>query len=1041
MLAITTLEDRFEQVLAEFLQAEERGERPDPSELLRANPDLETSLRDYLRDRDRFNRLAPTARFRTALRAEPLPVNHFGSYRALEQLGEGGRGIVYRVNDPELNRPLAVKVLRPELREEPDAARRFLEEAQVMGQLQHPGIVPVHAVGQLADGRPYFAMKLVEGRTLAQLLALRPAPAHELPRFLVLFQQVCQAVAYAHSRGVIHRDLKPANIMVGAFAEVQVMDWGLAKVLASRERQRPEWASRERAEAPTIRTVRTEAVGQSSEDGLVVGTFAYMAPEQARGRIDELDCRADVFGLGAILHEVLTGEPLYTGAAAWELRLKAAAGDLSEAFARLDRCGADAGLVALARDCLAPARERRPRDAGVVAERLEGYLAEVQERLRRAEVQKAAAEARAAEARATVRAERRARRLTVGLAVAMLAVVVSLTVLGFWLHRQQAEEARQAEALRREVGALLTQAVRLRKGAHFLDSRELLEQARQRLGHEGPADLCEQVARALADTELTRRLDAARQRALTLVGGRPDYAVADREYIAAFKEARLGQEGEKPEAVAAQVRASAVRTELIAALEDWASVARDEPRRAWLLEVARGADPNPERDRLRQPELWRDGAVLARVASETRGAELSPQLVVALTRVLFRSGHDPLPLLRRAQARHPDDYWLNCGLAVVLHQSRQLDEAIGYYRAALALRRDPAEYASLGLTLYDRGTLDEAIATCTEALRIAPNYVPAHVNLGIALCGKDRVDEGMRHFEEALRLDPEAARAHFNLGVALDSQGRLDEAIHHYKEALRLEPNSADTHINLGNVLQTKAMREVASGHTHTRLGNVLETKGLLEEAIGEYHNALAINPQFATAYTNLGAALMKKGQMEEAISHFYTALFLDPRDALALNNLGKVLFERGGVNEAVTRFEEALRIEPRNALFHYNLGLALKTRGHLDAAIDQYRTAIEINPKYTSAHINLGNALCAKNQLAEAIEHYNAAIQIEPTNAGAYGALGAALLIGGRFAAAREATQRSLDRMPAGHPMRRTALQQLRECEEALRKQKREGK
>jgi serine/threonine-protein kinase len=170
--------DHFEEVLAAFLQAEEAGRSPDLSHVIRAHPELETPLREYFHNRDSFDRLAPglgpTARPPGASPQPEQPVSHFGAYAVLGELGRGGRGVVYRVSDPELNRPLAVKVLRPELRGEADAASRFLEEAQVMGQLQHPGIVPVHAVGHVPDGRPYFVMKLVQGRTLAELLAERP---------------------------------------------------------------------------------------------------------------------------------------------------------------------------------------------------------------------------------------------------------------------------------------------------------------------------------------------------------------------------------------------------------------------------------------------------------------------------------------------------------------------------------------------------------------------------------------------------------------------------------------------------------------------------------------------------------------------------------------------------------------------------------------------------------------------------------------------------------------------------------------------------
>src|SRR5262249_2630896 len=153
--------------------------------------------------------------------------------------------------------------------------------------LQHPGVVPVHELGE-HEGRPYLAMKLVRGQTLARLLAARSSPAQDQARFLGVFEQVCQTVAYAHSQGVIHRDLKPANVMVGAFGEVQVMDWGLAKVLDTPEPDAPA-----RADDPLL---ARRAPEEGTQAGAVVGTRAYMPPEQARGESDRLDRRGDVFG-------------------------------------------------------------------------------------------------------------------------------------------------------------------------------------------------------------------------------------------------------------------------------------------------------------------------------------------------------------------------------------------------------------------------------------------------------------------------------------------------------------------------------------------------------------------------------------------------------------------------------------------------------------------------------------------------------------------------------------------------------------------------
>ena len=154
-----------------------------------------------------------------------------GRYQLLGEIARGGMGSVLRGRDPDLGRDLALKVLLDQHRDQSDLVNRFLEEAQICGQLQHPGVVPVYDLGTLADHRPFFAMKLVKGQTLAALLAARSSPADDLPRFLSIFEAICQTMAYAHARGVIHRDLKPSNVMVGSFGEVQVMDWGLAKVL------------------------------------------------------------------------------------------------------------------------------------------------------------------------------------------------------------------------------------------------------------------------------------------------------------------------------------------------------------------------------------------------------------------------------------------------------------------------------------------------------------------------------------------------------------------------------------------------------------------------------------------------------------------------------------------------------------------------------------------------------------------------------------------------------------------------------------------
>jgi len=206
-------------------------------------------------------------------------------YELLEELGRGGMGTVYRAVDKRLAREVALKVVEESA--EPETAARLLHEAVVIARLEHPGIVPVHDRGRLRDGRLFYAMKLVQGRRLDELLASGLA----LTEALAVFERLAQAVAFAHAHGVVHRDLKPENVMVGSFGEVLVMDWGIAKVLSDSD--------------PPAGARATGADGPGTAHGTVLGTPGYMAPEQERGETSSVDARTDVWALGAILRGLL----------------------------------------------------------------------------------------------------------------------------------------------------------------------------------------------------------------------------------------------------------------------------------------------------------------------------------------------------------------------------------------------------------------------------------------------------------------------------------------------------------------------------------------------------------------------------------------------------------------------------------------------------------------------------------------------------------------------------------------------------------------
>jgi WD40 repeat protein len=367
------------------------------------------------------------------LQGVAVPPVSAGRFQVGHELARGGMGVIYCARDHSLGRDVAVKILHERYQVDSLVGQRFLDEARITAQLQHPAIPPVFEVGRLDDGRPYLAMKLIKGRTLENLLKERPEPASDRGRFLAAFQQVCQAVGYAHNKHILHRDLKPANVMVGAFGEVQVMDWGLAKLMP------PGGAGHESATAIETSGGTVIEISRPCDSGTLagsmLGTPAFMAPEQAGGELDRLDKRTDVFGLGAILCVILTGEPPYTGKSGEDLRLMAIRGKLAEAEARLEQCGADRKLVELCRACLSAEREDRPRDAGAVAAAVAGYLAGVEERARQAEVDRAAAEVRSAE-------QRKRRRVQLTLAATILLALVGGMVATAW----QALRATQAES-------------------------------------------------------------------------------------------------------------------------------------------------------------------------------------------------------------------------------------------------------------------------------------------------------------------------------------------------------------------------------------------------------------------------------------------------------------------------------------------------------------------------------------------------------------------------------------------------------------------
>ncbi len=300
---------------------------------------------------------------------------------------EGGMGTILLAEDETLGRTVVLKVLHDKHKKNRELSDRFRREVSITAQLQHPGIPPVYGAGTLSDLRPFFSMRLVQGQTLAQILSESVDHHKDRPRFLTVFEQVCQTVAFAHARGAIHRDLKPENIVVGDYGSVYVMDWGIARFLrragdsgAGVDIAQPFSLGSQETIVLTGRTGDSAAGDEESSitiPGDLLGTPQYMSPEQARGDSDQ-DERTDVFSLGVILFEILTGRPLrpVTTVQRESLEQFAATHHLTT-WTRLDAARADAPMVSLVQRCLELDRDRRPRDASEVAAEVTSYLLHV----------------------------------------------------------------------------------------------------------------------------------------------------------------------------------------------------------------------------------------------------------------------------------------------------------------------------------------------------------------------------------------------------------------------------------------------------------------------------------------------------------------------------------------------------------------------------------------------------------------------------------------------------------------------------------------
>lgn len=895
-----------------------------------------------------------------------------GRYRIIRPHDKGGIGTVSVAFDQELQREVALKELQPRFADDIAVRLRFLAEAEITGRLEHPGVVPVYGLGANHDGRPYYTMRFIKGESFKEAIKRfhrkrgpnEPASTPlELRALLDRFIDVCNAVAYAHSRGVLHRDLKPANVMLGRYGETLVVDWGLARVI-----DRP--AEAQSDEEPTLRPA-TMSGSSNTQMGSAIGTPGFMSPEQAAGKLERLGPTSDVYSLGAILYVILTGQVAIKGDSQQEVVALAALGEFvppSELHRDVPR-----GLEAICLKAMSREPEGRYASAGALADDIHRWLADEPVSCYREPWWR--------------RGGRliRKHRAVSGTVAGVLAA--SLIALSGWFayesYRVARVEGQSRAAFSRGVALLVANdpeaAVR-----ELSTAKSLAQSEPRRLG-------------ALAD-QIRQQLDNAQQRADTIV--------EQRQARDAFADFRV-----RFDEHLARARIGAIYADLPAGQADCEAAAKLYEESRWTNPTERAKLP-PEVVSKFVNDLTELAVLRARVEVDlandvTRPAALRKGIEwlnhaeskEKLSRGLLQfrqqyytalglnaDAQRDTALIEQTPPESALDYFL---MAEHARSHQQLGEAVNHYESALA--RDPDHFWShsmLAMCFLESRQPQRAVAEYTQAIRLAPTMAWSYVSRALAFADAGQWEASFADLDKADELAPAFYGVANNRGVVLltranltphDAQHRLtwcDEAIVQFSRAKELQPTFAGAMTNLGNAHRTKAA-------ILRSLGNEELAKHEIELALAEYTTATKQAPNDLQALLNRGLTRARWGDLDGAEQDLKRVLETQPQSTAARLGLGIVYEGRGraalgqgDLEKAETDNRRALEeytlaISTPQESFHAYLGrgivhseivqLAVRRNQH-QAAVDAARQVIE---DLTTAE-NAGGPLLSPDERAE---------------------------------------------------------------------------